>query len=138
LRTANPTTNLPKKDYSNFACRKPKLHRLVNITCTKLVAFPSRKIFLKLKVFTKSFSSLRIATPKRQGRSRSGSPLESLVKLLRLFNIYFHREIFFGVVEADILDHVSQQVQIVRQQACFDFAAEHIAQYSAEIFMPWI
>jgi len=29
-------THLPRKDYSNFACRKPKLHRLVNIICTKL------------------------------------------------------------------------------------------------------
>jgi len=44
-------THLPRKDYSNFAWRKPKLHRLVIIIFTKLAAFSSRKISGSLLAF---------------------------------------------------------------------------------------
>ncbi len=41
--------------------------------------------------------------------------------------IQFHRKIVFSVIETDIFDYFSRQVQIIRQQACFDVVAEHIA-----------
>jgi len=53
-------------------------------------------------------------------------------------SIQCHWEIVFGVVEADVLDHFAEQVQIVGQQPGFDIIAEHIAENPAEIFVPWI
>jgi len=60
LKSSTSLTNLLKKDYSNFACRKPKLHRLVNIICTKLAALPSSKIsgsFIGMRSLIKLCSS---------------------------------------------------------------------------------
>ena len=59
---------------------------------------------------------------------------ESIVNSL----IQFHWKIIFSVVEADILDHFSQQVYIVGQQSSLDVVAEHVTEYPAEIFAPRI
>jgi hypothetical protein len=37
--------------------------------------------------------------------------------------IQLHGEVVFGVVEADVLDHFTEQLDIVRQEARFDVIA---------------
>ena len=52
--------------------------------------------------------------------------------------LQLHGEVMFGVVVADVFDHVSEQLHIVRQESCFDVAAQDVAEYPAKILVPWI
>jgi len=51
-------------------------------------------------------------------------------------SLQFHREVIFGVVKADVLDHFAKQSHIGWQKPCLDIGAEIIAQDSAEILVP--
>lgn len=47
-------------------------------------------------------------------------------------------KIAFRIVEADVLDHIAQEVHIVRYFSVYNVVSEHIAQGTTEIFMAHI